>query len=963
MLGRFASARCALRAGCVASLTMISVLAVGTLAPAHAEEGIAGRIVSAETGQPLGFANVLYTCTDPGAEATKGGAMARGDGSFRIVVPPGTYQLQVQYIGYAVVTVTDVVVKAGELTTVDPAMGSKTIKIDTVKVSGKSIKNTDQALLARRKRAAAVSDGISAEQIKTSTDGNAAEVVTRVTGVSLVDGKYVYVRGLGERYSAAQVNGSPVASPEANRKVLPFDIFPSGFLDNVVIQKTYTPDQPGEFGGGVVNVTTLDFPVERTWNLTVASGGHSGTTGEDFATYQGGHTDYLGITDGIRSIPNLVEELAGDRPIRRKGIASPGGFTPDSIALMGQSFNKIWSPKIEQGQPQYNGSMSYGDGYEILGRRLGVIAAGSFSNTFHTYDYHSTDYQSLTTDGSLETLSDFDINRSSAETLLGGLVNTGIGVASGHDMNLRAMYNRSSDDQVRLTEGPTTDLPIRRTRLRYVERGLFTASGGMTHRFAFLGGTTLDWRAEVSQAEQNEPDRRQYDYELQDRVDANGDSVQVYELSRRSASAGFTRSFSELDDTERNYAANLDVPFRQWAGLESHAKVGWTLRNKDRDSWIRRFAFRNPQSNQPDYSQSPDELLAGENVGGANGTFRLEELTRSSDAYVAKHDLQAGYAMVDVPIGQRLRLITGARLEASNQKVVTRSNIVGGDPEVGEIDEHDVLPAANVRFAVLEDLNIRAAYSRTLNRPDLREMTAQEYSDYDRDRSYMGNPDLDQATMDSWDLRFEAFPSAEEIVAVSGFTKSIRRPIEYQVFQGTGSGEFVRQPVNGEKGFVRGLELEGRLALGRFATTLDRFGLSANLTLVESEAELALASDRSGRVRHPLTGQSPYVGNAALAFATPSGATSSSIQYNVFGRRLEASGPVDEFGNAIIPDIYEQPRHMLDFTATQRWGGARIKLAVENILGEEYRTEQGNQPAEVRELGYTVSLSLGYGSR
>jgi hypothetical protein len=171
------------------------------------------------------------------------------------------------------------------MTSVSPSLSTKTVQLESIKVSAKAIRNTDMALIAKRKRAAAVSDGISAQQIKGSTDGNAAEVVTRVTGVSLVDGKYVYVRGLGERYSAAQVNGAPVASPEANRKVLPFDLFPSGLLDNVVIQKTYTPDQAGEFGGGVVNVTTLDFPAQRAWSVSVTSGTQSGTTGKAFATF------------------------------------------------------------------------------------------------------------------------------------------------------------------------------------------------------------------------------------------------------------------------------------------------------------------------------------------------------------------------------------------------------------------------------------------------------------------------------------------------------------------------------------------------------------------------------------------------------------------------------------------------------------------------------------------------------
>ncbi len=951
----------ALLAGFLLAAALLPLAPVPAFA---ADSGFTGTIKDAETGEPLGFANLVYNRMEGSVAGTAQGTISDETGTFDVAVAPGIYRVKIQFIGYKPFRKDAVLVRAGEKTRLDVALEVEAFQGETIRIKADAIKNTDASLLVKRQLAGAVQDGISAEQIRTSTDSNAAEVVTRVTGVTLVDGKYVYVRGLGERYSSAQVNGSTVASPEANRRVLPFDIFPAGFLENVVIQKTYTPDQPGDFGGGSVNVSTLDFPSKRSWVVSVGSGAHNSTTGKDFATYEGGGRDYLGFDDGTRDIPDLVQQLAGNQAVRLRGIASPNGFTAAQVESLGEAFNKTWSRTSESAGPAMNFAASYGDEIGILGMPLGVVAAATLNNSFKTYEYDFAEYQALAADGSLEVLNDFDVTRSSAETLLGGLVNAGWKVLEDHRLNLRAMYNHSSEDQVKFSTGPTDDLPVRRTRLRFVERSLFSASAGTSHQFDFLNGTKFEWRAEISEAEQDEPDRRSYDYELRTVV-TDGDTTRTWELNRRSSSAGLTRAYSYLDDTDRNYAANLVVPFPQWSGLDSQLKLGWAEKNKDRDSAIRRFAFRSPTSGAAgyDFSLSPEELLTDENIGGNARTFRLEELTRASDAYKASHDITARYALLELPIWSRLRFTGGVRVEDSDLRVTTSSPIVGAEPEVGRIDKKDTLPAANFRLAVTDRINLRGAFSRTLNRPDLRELTSQEYTDYDRDRSYIGNPELEQAELESWDLRFEVFPSPEETIAISAFTKSIDRPIEYQVYQGTGGGELVRQPYNGEKGTLDGVEFEARMGLGRVWSGLDRFGMSGNLTLIDSEVEIALVSERKGRVRRKLTGQSDYVANVALQYQSAGGALSGSVQYNVFGERLDAAGPVDELGQPLYPDVFEQPRHLLDLTSSYRLGPARLKLSVENILGEEYEARQGEQVAELRELGRTVSLTLGYGSR
>ena len=942
---------------------LVGAIIVSDTQAQESTSGIAGKIFSSETGEPLGYANVLYTRTDVAGGATQG-IISKGDGSFRINAVPGTYRIEGHYIAYARLEVTEVVVEPGKFTVVDLALTSEAIQVETVKITAKEIRNTDASLLAKQKKAPAVSDGISSEQIQQTSDNSAAEVVNRVTGLSVVGGKYVFVRGLGERYSSTQLNGSTVGSPEPNRRVVPLDIFPSGLLDKVVVQKTYTPDKPGEFGGGLVDITTLDFPANQAWGLKVGTGRNTITTGEVFATYPGGSsTDWLGFSNGSRAMPDLVTELASDRPVRLGSVTNPDAFTAGEIEEMGRSFNKYWSPTTKTGPPKYDFAAAYGNEIQMFGKDLGFVGSVTLDNSFNSYDYVDSTFESRGADGNLNVANGFDARRSTAQTLLGALGSAGYRLSAGNTLRLRGLYTRSSDDDVRVVEGVTADLPIRRTRLRYVERGLLTATGGMEHNLRWLANSTFDWQFEYSEAERNEPDRREYTYELRDRTDEDGNPIQVYELSRRSATQSYTRYYEYTNDYNRGATANYSLPFTQWQGLESSVKVGGAFQNKDRRSTIRRFAFAPPQFGDYDFTASPESLLVDENIGGTAGTFRLEELTRPNDGHVARQDVAAGYAMVDVPLARRLRLITGARVEESEQEVVTGSQVVGADPEVTALTTTDVLPSANLTVQLHSTTNLRLAYSRTLNRPDLRELSTQEYYDFDKDRRYVGNPELTRALLQNYDVRLEFFPGASEVVAVSGFYKDLEDPIEYAAFVATGSNESTYQPYNIEGGTLLGAEIELRTSLARIAAPLGNFGLNTNLALIDSEAKVGDVGEGTSTER-PLTGQSPYTFNFGVFFSTNARQWEPSryrfdaaLLFNTFGERLEAVGVQG------MPDIYEMPRSTLDMTAAFFFGGgARLKASFGNLTNSEVRYEQDGQINELREVGRSFSLSIGYGS-
>jgi TonB-dependent receptor len=280
------------------------------------------------------------------------------------------------------------------------------------------------------------------------------------------------------------------------------------------------------------------------------------------------------------------------------------------------------------------------------------------------------------------------------------------------------------------------------------------------------------------------------------------------------------------------------------------------------------------------------------------------------------------------------------------------------DPDVGLIDKTDVLPAASLRYSLGETTNLRLGYSETLNRPDLRELSSGEWEDSDRARKFVGNADLQQAQLTNYDLRIEWFPSADELLAASAFYKDLGQPIEYAVRVATGSNDPIYQPVNATEGHIRGLEFESRVGLGRVGGGLmERLGVSANVTLIDSEAKLPPELGEQADNQRPLTGQSEYMVNAGVFYRSEGGSLSSGVQYNTFGRRIEAIGVLS------TPNIWEEPRHTLDFTSTYRWGMASLKFSFENLLDTPVRYTQGGQDTQRWETGRTITLAIGYGNR
>lgn len=930
---------------------------------------IIGRVLSAETGEPLGYANVSVYKTNPAAGDTLGspfgGANTAQDGSYRVACPAGTYRLVVGYVGYNQQKISGVEVGPDAVATVDVSLYSTAMEIEEIEITARADRATEQAILTKQKRSSSVSDGISTQQIKKTPDSNAADVLKRVTGVSTVGGKYIYVRGLGERYSATQVNGSTISSPEPNKKVVPLDIFAAGLLENVVIQKTYTPDQPGEFAGGVVNLSTRDFPGQRLWELSVSTGLGTEAASNDFRSYAGGGTDFLGFDDGARALPDLVEKLAGHKLVEQRGMFDPPskGFSSDTLAMIGQSFHDDWETETGK-RPLSNMGLaaSYGDEIQVLGEPLGFLGSVSYTNTSSYNDAVLTTYENAGED----VRSSYDTATSESASLWGAIVNTSYRFNPFHTLNVRTMYNRSAEDEVRVANGFTTDTNrnMETTRYQFVERGIFTSSLGMNHFVSPLFGATVDWKVTYANAERNEPDRRQLAYEeIGDIIvidEEPVDTVYSYQLTNRLRPQ---REFGEMTEDDRGYEAALSVPFRQWSSLEAKVKTGFQIKNRDRSFSWRRFAYELPSltgtgvDRDSVFAQPADDLLTVENIGGPNDRTRqfwLRENTGDKDSYLASQDVDALYMMFDLPLTSRLRTVFGARAENATMTNDTYNQFTGVQSSEAKLDNDDVLPSLNLIYSLNDASNLRAAFSKTVSRPDLRELSDFYLEDVVTLISEVGNPELKRALITNYDLRWETYPGTQEIFAVSAFYKEFEDAIERSVLLGSAP---VIKPVNAKSASLYGAEFESRFGLGRLRPGLSSISATANLTVVESEAELDESTGVQYSSKRPLEGQSPYVVNAGFYYSSDDGKTNGSILYNRFGRRLSRVGLLE------TPDIYEESRGALDLQVARSFRTFRLKLTAKNLTDEESRfAHDGAGVTSLSKNGRAFAVSISTGS-
>jgi TonB-dependent receptor len=780
--------------------------------------------------------------------------------------------------------------------------------------------------------------------MKQNGDSDAAAAMTRVTGLSLVDNQYVFVRGLGERYSNTTLAGSVLPTTEPDKKVVPLDLFPTGLIDSVQVNKSYSPDRSAEFAGGLVQIVPMKLPNQPVLDFSYGMSFYSTATGKSIPLSPLGSRDVWGYDNGARALPSIFP----DEKIVREGIYTPDvGFSADEISRFGRALENRWLPVNKDGKPGQNWSATLGNRF---GGKLGVVASVTHSYK-ESFVEEQRGFFRIAGAGDLENTSDYHILTGSQRAQLGIVGNVSYQFNPSQRLTVENFYTHSGRDEGRTFQGANLDnaREYRNFRLQFIEEGLFANAVGGEHFFQNLSNSRFDWRVNYARATRDEPDLRETLYERALSALGTPESTTPFTYADESQS-GF-RMFNTLDDDTTDVSANWAV-FNTAGGRPTQYKFGVNYVERQRDFRSRRFHFIPITTQKADVGNLlfdnrllPEDIFVSSNIGTA---FRFNEETRPTDAYAGDQTTTAGYGMVDVAFAARTRLVVGARVENFDQTVTTQDPFGLFAREVQASNKNtDVFPAVNFVQGVGDNSNVRISYSTTVNRPEFRELAEFEFTDVVGNRAVKGNANLKRALIQNVDGRWEMFSGGRSVVAASVFYKYFDSPIERVVIA---SANPIATFQNSDTARNFGIELEAGHQFGTHVF------LNANYTYVDSK--ITLLPEQLGvqtSSERPLAGQSKNLFNVAADYNIQG--FSARVLFNYFGDRISDVGANE------APDIIEQGRGSLDLVFSQRVRGLGIRLNLENLTDSDYRfTQTLNEQKDQRlfRLGRTVSLSFGY---
>lgn len=938
----------------------------------HSQQGtgkITGVIVDAEFGDALIGANVLI-------EGSSIGAASDMNGNYSISgLNAGNYNLIFSMIGFAKKNIIGVKVIANETVTVNVSLSSETYETEEVVITAEALKNTDAGMLINRQKSRAVSDAISSEQFSRSGAGDAAEAVKQVVGASVVDGKYVYVRGLGERYSSTQLNGAELPSSDPNKKSFQMDLLPSNLLDNIVTIKTFTPDKPGNFSGGIVDIGTKAFPKQFTFKLSTSTSYNTYTTfNNNNISYDGVDGNFLGFDDGIRDIPEILQNFDTQIPVPQE--ARFDSEKAKKLDDASKAFNDVMD--FSKGTVPMNSNLGISIGDEMITGEessFGYLGSLTFSRNFSFYDDGKIGRYSLTGVDSKELSPNLLLNdtKSTAESNLGGLANLSYKISNSHQVHTNFFYSKTGESETRFMEGGWPqefglgeDAPLYFNRvLSYSEREIQSLQFSGEHYFESILGSRVEWNYSNSNTTQIEPDRR-----LLTTAEQRFEDRTNYIIT----GSGFddpSRYYRDLEDNSNSYSLNIKIPFKQWNDKRAEFKFGGFFQTSDRDFSERIFSYNVDNRLYNELQGDITTLFSDEYLGItsidtlSNGNTRytfgntLRDNSKLRNQYTGEQEITAYYAMFELPLLNRLNLIAGARYEITDLKLIS------DDPsfEEGKILEEDILPSVNLIYNLFENMNLRAAFTKTLARPTYREIAPFSSKEFINDVELRGNPALKRTLITNYDLRWEWFTNPGEVLAVSGFYKKLVNPIEIAFAEGATRSNPIVNYVNVNKAEILGAEFEARFGLKHFTDFLSNFYFSSNLTILQSAVDIAPAElaqrrgiDPNADDQRQLQGQSPFIVNMGISYLNYESGTTVSLDYNSFGERLS------KVSANITPDIFEQPLERLDINFSQKlFNQFSLKLSAKNILNSRYKESYRYLGNDYVYREYTTGVSFGFG--
>lgn len=909
---------------------------------------IAGQVLDGASGRPVVGARV----TVQGTTVTTASDI---EGRYRTPgVPAGPQTVLVAAIGYQKAAVSGVVVKAGQAVTANITLTPSVVELEELSVEAATpVSSASEAgLLALQQASPTVMDGVSSEEIAKSADTDASESVARIPGVSVVQDRVV-VRGLGERYSATSLNGSVLPSPDPAKKVVPLDIFPTKLLDAVITTKTATPDRPGDFTGGSVDIKTKAFPEQRVLTLSFSGTYNSLSTSESLPLPGLSGSAWFGKADESRSLPSVpVPPLLG------------AANAPETIRFF-QSVRNVYTPETWSAPPNFTLAATYGD--QLPSGALGWIVAGNYSTG---YDAQANRLFRFVRTPSLENEPDgaaganFQEASSSVDVSLVANVSARIGGSS--ILAWRNLFTQSGTDQVYNSDGYNVENAsngYRTYQVRYNSRSLMQSQLSGDHILNFFKGSRLEWRATYAKAAEDEPDNRSLQYLAGPSPEDPGSTVLSTPIDRPN-----TWFSTNLSDRFLIGQLDLSVPFTMRRPDDLILKAGGYYLDRTRDFTNLVFQVSLDRTSTSDFRQLPaEQQLAPENIG----TYIVANRTEASGlSYYMTESIPAAYAMIDVEALKGVRFTGGLRYEVWNFDLSFQEASDSGppDPTFEPItrQNNDLLPSANVTWSINDRMNLHLAYFQSVARPDGRELSPNYFMPIAGECSLLGNSDLQRTSVSNADVRFEFYPAAGEILSVGGFYKYFSDPIVEFVTTEVGGGANCQiTPINATSAQNYGLELNARKVLLRRESfgTLD---VTGNYTYVQSTTNIGPLYESAG-FAPPLVLQSPHLVNASLGWNSANGAFGVTVLVNYFADRIIRYGLITpiETGLEIIPDVVEQGRFTLDAKASASlWNGWQLSLSGQNLTNTSLlytqETTDGPVPVAQSELGVRISLGVSY---
>ena len=910
---------------------------------------IKGRLINSDGGAPIDGARIFIS-------GMTGDIRSDDGGLFSAELAPGTYSVSILHSGFNTLTRDGIeVTENGELQLnlkLTPA-GSE---LPEFVVIVPHISGSLASVLEERRDDVAVANILGSEQISKSGDSDAASALKRVTGLTLVDGRFIFVRGLGERYSSTVLNGANVPSPNPTRRVVPLDLFPAGIIDSISVQKSFTPEMPAEFGGGTVQLRTKGIPETAFLNFEAKIGYNSQTTGKTGLDYRGGGRDWTGYDDGTRDMsPLLTQATADGTQLREFNRFTVEGYTKEALEIIGESLSVNYQAVPKDAPPNIGFGIAGGNRFDVSDNiALGFLAAIDYDDKYLTAVQQRTDY--IVAGDELQSENDFTYLISGRNIDLSGFITAGAELGEHHRLTFNTMLLRSTTDRTQEQKGFNKDAEggdIKITELEWIERQLLTSQLLGEHVFTALWNMELNWDYTTATAESKEPDTRIYRYDPDTLTDNEDDLI----FSLRNDSN--QRRWGQLEDNSDSWNLNLIQPLDFSQHLGASVKAGLSSVKKDRLSSIRRFGFQSkgPVSGNVDLRRNlnPDDIIFEDTIGPRG--WQLNEVTIATDAYQADQTIESRYFSLDFRWKEWLRLGGGIRSEKSKQSVTT-FDIFDADrnPVISDLNTDDSFSSISATL-IFGDHQIRAGFGETINRPDFKELSPSLYKDPLLDRFVKGNPDLIPAYLTNYDLRWDWYFAQGEFISLGAFYKEFKDPIENVILAGaaqitTFDNAKAAENLGVEFEFYKTLEFVSRW-WGE-ADQWAKWYLNTNYAWIDSEIIL---SDQNSSVQtssaRPLQGQSPYVWNLTIGYDDMDRGINAAFLYNDFGERIV------DVGTNGAPDIYQQPRPALDFVYSQKFSEHwKFKFRARNLLDPNVKVTQGKETRRLFKVGREYTLSI-----